>query len=170
LLCRAHARRDFRSSASECQVPDRLHRQRRNSFACCSAVMPMPVSETANSTKLLPLLTLRAAIPPGFLEYARTIRHAPGRGSVVGRVLLEGKPVHIIDVLADPEYTQHEQQKIARHRTFLCVPSAAAAWGPRSMRRGCTVRDNGKTKSFPYGLLNVPGGCGGAGGKYGLAV
>ena len=32
-----------------------------NSFACCSAVIPMPVSETANSTKLLPLLTLRAA-------------------------------------------------------------------------------------------------------------
>jgi hypothetical protein len=32
-----------------------------NSFACCSGVMPMPVSETANSTKLLPLLTLRAA-------------------------------------------------------------------------------------------------------------
>src|SRR5262249_29106140 len=32
-----------------------------NSLACCSAVMPMPVSETANSTKLLPLLTLRAA-------------------------------------------------------------------------------------------------------------
>src|SRR5436305_9402512 len=32
-----------------------------NSFACCSAVMPMPVSETANSTKLLPLLTLHAA-------------------------------------------------------------------------------------------------------------
>src|SRR5215813_12682318 len=34
---------------------------RRRCFACCSAVMPMPVSETANSTKLLPLLTLRAA-------------------------------------------------------------------------------------------------------------
>src|SRR6516162_2384948 len=32
-----------------------------NSLAFCSAVMPMPVSETANSTKLLPLLTLRAA-------------------------------------------------------------------------------------------------------------
>src|SRR5215470_4171535 len=32
-----------------------------NNFACCSAVMPIPVSETANSTKLLPLLTLRAA-------------------------------------------------------------------------------------------------------------
>ena len=32
-----------------------------NSFACCSAVMPMPVSETANSTQSLPLLTLRPA-------------------------------------------------------------------------------------------------------------
>src|SRR5262249_31736414 len=32
-----------------------------NSFACCSGVMPMPVSETANSTKSPPLLTLRAA-------------------------------------------------------------------------------------------------------------
>src|SRR5215468_8810801 len=31
------------------------------SFACCSGVIPMPVSETANSTKLVPLLTLRAA-------------------------------------------------------------------------------------------------------------
>jgi hypothetical protein len=30
-----------------------------NSFACCSDVIPMPVSETANSMKLLPLLTLR---------------------------------------------------------------------------------------------------------------
>src|SRR5262245_45217343 len=32
-----------------------------NSLSCCSAVMPMPVSETTNSTKLLPLLSLRAA-------------------------------------------------------------------------------------------------------------
>src|SRR5262245_50129911 len=32
-----------------------------NSLACSSGVMPMPVSETANSTKLLPLLTWRAA-------------------------------------------------------------------------------------------------------------
>src|SRR5262245_45114973 len=33
-----------------------------NSFACCSAVMPIPVSETANSTKLLPLLTDRKSV------------------------------------------------------------------------------------------------------------
>jgi GAF domain-containing protein len=47
---------------------------------------------------------------------------APGRGSGTGRVLLEGKPVHIIDVLADPEYTLVEAQKRADFRTMLAVP------------------------------------------------
>ena len=32
----------------------------------------------------------------------------PGRGSVAGRVLLEGRPIHIADVQADPEYTMGE--------------------------------------------------------------
>ena len=32
-----------------------------NSFACCSGVMPMPVSETDSSIQWPPLLTLRAA-------------------------------------------------------------------------------------------------------------
>ena len=49
----------------------------------------------------------------------------PARGvSVVGRTLLEGKPVHILDVLADPEFTR-EYQDFARRtkrRTALGVP------------------------------------------------
>jgi signal transduction histidine kinase len=47
---------------------------------------------------------------------------APGRGSVTGRVLLEGKSVQIIDVLADPEYTMIEAQKRGGFRTMLAVP------------------------------------------------
>src|SRR6516165_10139801 len=47
---------------------------------------------------------------------------APGRGSLTSRVLLEGKSVHIIDVLADPEYTMLETQKKGGHRTVLGVP------------------------------------------------
>jgi signal transduction histidine kinase len=47
---------------------------------------------------------------------------APGRGSTTGRVLLEGKSVHIIDVLADPEYANFEAQKRAGFRTVLGVP------------------------------------------------
>jgi len=45
-----------------------------------------------------------------------------GRGSVTGRVLLEGKSVQIIDVVADPEYTLIEAQKRAGFRTLLGVP------------------------------------------------
>src|SRR5438046_6002895 len=49
--------------------------------------------------------------PSGYSEYIETLPMAPGRGSVTGRVLLEGKSVHIIDVLADPEYIMLEAQK-----------------------------------------------------------
>ena len=37
--------------------------------------------------------------PTGYHEYIESLPMESGRGSVTGRVLLEGKPVHIIDVL-----------------------------------------------------------------------
>jgi two-component system, NtrC family, sensor kinase len=46
----------------------------------------------------------------------------PGRGSVLGRVAMEAKPVQVADVLADPEYTLHEAQREIGYRTCLCVP------------------------------------------------
>jgi len=60
--------------------------------------------------------------PSGFNEYIETLPMEPGRGSVTGRVLREGKSVHIIDVLADPEYTLAEAQKKGGFRTMLGVP------------------------------------------------
>jgi signal transduction histidine kinase/putative methionine-R-sulfoxide reductase with GAF domain len=60
--------------------------------------------------------------PSGFNEYIETLPMEPGRGSLTGRVLLEGKRVHIIDVLADPEYTLAEAQKKGGFRTMLGVP------------------------------------------------
>jgi signal transduction histidine kinase len=45
-----------------------------------------------------------------------------GRGSLFGRILLERKPVQIVDVLADPEYAMRELQKRAGFRTVLGVP------------------------------------------------
>ena len=44
------------------------------------------------------------------------------RGSVVGRTAIERRPVHIPDVLADPEYTEHEGRKIGGWRAALGVP------------------------------------------------
>jgi GAF domain-containing protein len=60
--------------------------------------------------------------PPERSEYLRSVRLEPGRGSVVGRTLLEGKTVHVPDVLADPEYTLLEFQRRVGNRTVLCVP------------------------------------------------
>jgi len=45
-----------------------------------------------------------------------------GRGSAVRRTILERKIVHSPDVLADPEFTKIEFQKIAGIRTTLAVP------------------------------------------------
>jgi len=55
-------------------------------------------------------------------QYARENPLLPNRGSATGRVALEGKPVHIPDVLADPEYTVSGYQKGFGYRTILSVP------------------------------------------------
>jgi class 3 adenylate cyclase len=46
----------------------------------------------------------------------------PERGSAMGRALLERGPIQILDVLADPEYTLTEMQRIVGFRTILGVP------------------------------------------------
>jgi GAF domain-containing protein/DNA-binding response OmpR family regulator len=61
--------------------------------------------------------------PPALLDqYLRSVPHKPGRGSVVGRALMEGQSVHVADVLADPEYTHVDVQQKAGFRTALAVP------------------------------------------------
>ena len=60
--------------------------------------------------------------PPGFRDYIESVSLERGRGSVFGRILLECKPVQVVDVLADPEYAMHELQKRAGYRTVLGVP------------------------------------------------
>jgi signal transduction histidine kinase len=60
--------------------------------------------------------------PPKLSEFLKSVPLEPGRGSVVGRTLLEGRTVQIPDVLADAEYTMTEMQNKARFRTVLGVP------------------------------------------------
>jgi signal transduction histidine kinase len=59
---------------------------------------------------------------PEFIEHLRALPVEPGRGSAMGRALLEGKTVQIADVLADPDYTLTEAQKLGGYRTMLGVP------------------------------------------------
>jgi two-component system, NtrC family, sensor kinase len=46
----------------------------------------------------------------------------PGRGTLLGRTLLERRTVHIEDCLADTEYQWAESQRLAGYRTLLGVP------------------------------------------------
>src|SRR5215470_7438216 len=55
-------------------------------------------------------------------EYVKQHPITVDRGSVVGRTALEGKLVHIADVLADAEYTYFENQKTGGYRTALGAP------------------------------------------------
>ena len=55
-------------------------------------------------------------------DYLSTLIFMPSREGVVGRVLLERKPVQIEDVLADPDYRLTETQRLGGFRTHLGVP------------------------------------------------
>ena len=60
--------------------------------------------------------------PTSHREVASNVVFEPGRGTIVGRVAQEAKPVQVADVLADPEYTLHEPQQKLGYRTCLGVP------------------------------------------------
>ncbi|MGB8631699.1 MAG: GAF domain-containing protein [Xanthobacteraceae bacterium] len=57
-----------------------------------------------------------------YLEYMKSRQLTPERGTATGRSALEGKIVHIPDVLRDPEYTWWELQKVGHFRSVLAVP------------------------------------------------
>jgi GAF domain-containing protein len=59
---------------------------------------------------------------PEFSEYWRRNVIRPGRGSMIGRAALECRTVHIVDVLADPEFEHYEAQRAGGYRSVLAVP------------------------------------------------
>ena len=59
---------------------------------------------------------------PEWIDYLKQQTIRPGRGTIAARTALEGRTVHIPDVLADPDYTFLEAQKRGGYRTALGVP------------------------------------------------
>ncbi len=57
-----------------------------------------------------------------FVAFMDTHPLEMGRGTVVGRVVVEGKSLQILDVLADPQYKFVEGAKVGGTRTMLGVP------------------------------------------------
>src|SRR5262249_12271513 len=57
-----------------------------------------------------------------FDEYSRENPMTPGRGTITGRAALDGRTIHIPDVLADAEYEGTGFQSRGQYRTGLGVP------------------------------------------------
>jgi GAF domain-containing protein len=54
--------------------------------------------------------------------YLESVLIEPGRGTIVGRTLLEGNAVHVHDVQADPEYNLSGVLELGGYRTALGIP------------------------------------------------
>jgi GAF domain-containing protein/anti-sigma regulatory factor (Ser/Thr protein kinase) len=59
---------------------------------------------------------------PGHRERMRTTPLKPNRGSIVGRVVLERRPIHILDAQADPDPEMAARSKSGNVRSILGVP------------------------------------------------
>ena len=59
---------------------------------------------------------------PEYREFWRRNVIRPGRGSAIGRAAVDRRTVHILDALADPEWEQHEAQRVGGYRSVLAVP------------------------------------------------
>ncbi len=74
---------------------------------------------------LLHLVALNNMSPEETAAFHSLFPRPPGRHFVLGRAFVEGRPVQIEDVLADPDYDPRALetlQRVARYRTFLGVP------------------------------------------------
>jgi GAF domain-containing protein len=80
------------------------------------AVMLRPDAEG----NYFPALTFN--LDPALVARLRERPIRPGRDSINGRVLLEKTPIHVPDVLADPEYGRQDLVDVGRYRTVLSVP------------------------------------------------
>ncbi len=66
--------------------------------------------------------TMTYGYTPKLLEMMKDVPVEPTRRTLAGRVLLEGKAIHISDVQLDADYDWPEARKLAGFRTILGVP------------------------------------------------
>jgi GAF domain-containing protein/nitrogen-specific signal transduction histidine kinase len=61
-------------------------------------------------------------LTPEYRAFLEAHPLAPGRGTLTGRVALEGRVVHIADITVDPDYTLSEAASLGKIRSMLGVP------------------------------------------------
>jgi GAF domain-containing protein/anti-sigma regulatory factor (Ser/Thr protein kinase) len=87
-------------------------------------------------------------LSPEYKDYAKSHPITASTDSVAGRAALEGKLIHVPDVLADPDYTRADLQQRGRYRAALAVPL---------LREGSLigVLGIGRAKPGPYSARQI---------------
>src|SRR5262249_34739198 len=67
-------------------------------------------------------LAANCGFPPAFEAFLKELALSPERATVTGRAALERGAVHVVDILADPEYDMPETHGLGKSRTVLSVP------------------------------------------------
>src|SRR6202167_3641778 len=67
-------------------------------------------------------LQAESGCTPAFVDFMHANPIRPGRETITGRVFMDGKPVHVADVQADPEYNFGQAPTIGAYRAVLAVP------------------------------------------------
>src|SRR5262249_41053964 len=105
------------SNYKRCSIPWSSPRH-----ACVTRIMPGCFNAKANIFAGVPASATRPTYMSASRISSKTRPVLADRGSATGRAALEGKVVHIPDVLLDAEYAYGEAQKIAGYRAALGVP------------------------------------------------
>src|SRR6516165_7889290 len=84
----------------------------------CQAEMAMVFRREADAYRMV----ANYGFPPEFERFMRSRPLTADRGTIGGRVALEGKVVHVADVAVDPEYRLPEAVRLASQRSTLGVP------------------------------------------------
>jgi signal transduction histidine kinase len=67
-------------------------------------------------------LQAESGCTPAFVAFMRANPIKAGRDTITGRILMDGKPVHVPDVQLDPEYNFGQAPIIGDYRAVLAVP------------------------------------------------
>ncbi len=78
------------------------------------------------SGRFYSVIAYHGEVSQAYWDIVTKNEYVPERGSMIGRTLLEKGPVHVVDVLADPEYTAWEIQAAGQYRTMLGIPMLRA--------------------------------------------
>ena len=95
-----------------------LDRLVETAMRLCAADQGLIAARHADAYRALSLI----GVTPEQEVFQRDYLYMPGRGTVIGRVLLERRTVQVADLAADPEYEMRENVTLGGTRTVLGVP------------------------------------------------